>query len=174
MISYAQKDFEKETISILPESELIIAGSTNVNKFDCKFNIELITDSKEIKFTKNENFLYFSHLKLALQTEGFDCGNNRMNSDFQDLLLSEKYPELVIELNKVEALAGEYVKAYVTVQIAGKTNNYTMPVLLKEHGYQGKLKINIKDFDLVPPKKALGLIEVDEMIEVQFDLKIAH
>ena len=97
-----------------------------------------------------------------------------MNSDFQDLLLSEKYPELVIELNKVEALAGEYVKAYVTVQIAGKTNNYTMPVLLKEHGYQGKLKINIKDFDLVPPKKALGLIEVDEMIEVQFDLKIAH
>ena len=71
-------------------------------------------------------------------------------------------------------MAGEYVKAYITMQIAGKSNTYTMPVLVNADGYKGKLKMNIRDFGLVPPKKALGLIEVDEMIEVQFDLKVAH
>lgn len=174
VVSYAQKDLEKETITILPESELIISGSTNVNKFDCKFNIDLITDPKEIKFTKSENFIHFSHLNLELLTQGFDCGNKRMNSDFQDLLLSEEFPKIVIELNKIEALAGEYVKAYVSVQLAGKSCSYTLPVLVESERYKGKLKLNIRDFGLVPPKKALGLIEVDEMIEVQFDLKVSH
>tara|TARA_R100000789_G_C2918324_1_gene125511 strand:- start:307 stop:411 length:105 start_codon:yes stop_codon:yes gene_type:complete len=34
--------------------------------------------------------------------------------------------------------------------------------------------MNIRDFGLEPPKKALGLIEVDELIEVQFDLKVSR
>ncbi len=174
MLSNAQKNFEKETIMILPESELIISGSTNVNKFDCRFKIDLITDPQQIKYTQEENFIYFSDLKLHLLTEGFDCGNKRMNSDFQDLLLCEKYPEIVIELDRIESISTEYIKAYVTVNLAGKSNTYNLPVLINEDHFKGKFKINIRDFGLEPPKKALGLIEVDEIIEVQFDLKIAR
>ncbi len=170
----AQKDFEKETIMILPESELIISGSTNVNKFDCKFNIGLITHARQIKYTQEENFITFNQMKLLLLTEGFDCGNKRMNSDFQDLLLGEKYPEIVIELDQIESISTEYVKAYITVHLAGKTNTYNLPVLVNEGSFKGKIKINIRDFGLVPPKKALGLIEVDEIIEVQFDLRISQ
>ncbi len=170
----AQKDFEKEIIRILPESELIISGSTNVNKFDCKFNIDLITDKKQIKYIQEENFITFSDLKLHLLTNGFDCGNKRMNSDFQDLLLCEKYPEIVIELDRIESLSADYINAYITVHLAGKSNNYNLQVLINKDHYKGKFKMNIRDFRLEPPKKALGLIEVDETIEVQFNLLVKN
>lgn len=172
MLINAQKDLEKETIMILPESELIISGSTNVNKFDCRFNIELISSEKQIKYTQEENLITFSDLKLHLLTEGFDCGNKRMNSDFQDLLQCEKYPEIVIELDRIESISTEYSKAFVKVHLAGKSNAYNLPVIIIKDRFKGKFKINIRDFGLEPPTKALGLIEVDEQIEVQFDLKV--
>ncbi len=170
----AQKDFEKENIMILPSSELIIAGSTNVNKFDCKFNIELIADKKKVKYTQEDHLIRFKDLQLNLLTEGFDCGNKRMNSDFQDLLMCEKYPEIVINIQRVELISSEYQKAFITVKLAGKTNHYHLPIQINEDRFKGKFKMNIRDFGLEPPKKALGLIEVDEQIEVQFDLKVSR
>ena len=170
----AQVDFETKTVTILPDSELIISGSTNVNKFDCKFNIGHISEAKQIKFISEEHTIKFSNLKLELLTEGFDCGNKRMNSDFQDLLLCEKYPEIVIELDRIESISSEYAKAFIKVHLAGKSNSYNLPVVINNDRFKGKFKMNIRDFGLVPPKKALGLIEVDEMIEVQFDLRISQ
>jgi len=170
----AQIDFEKKTLTIMPDSELIISGSTNVNKFDCKFNIGLISEAKPIKYISEENFIKFNYLKLELLIEGFDCGNKRMNSDFQDLLLCEKYPDIVIELDRVESISSEYAKAFIKVHLAGKSNSYNLPVVIDNDRFKGKFKMNIRDFNLEPPKKALGLIEVDEMIEVQFDLRISQ
>ncbi|MUP44566.1 YceI family protein [Gramella sp. BOM4] len=168
----AQKDFDTESIKILPESELIIAGSTNVNKFDCVFDISLISNWKDIRINREENFLKFYELYLPLRTDGFDCGNKRMNSDFQDLLMCEKYPEIRIKINQIELFSEEYNKAYITVQLAGKKKNYEFPVVVSRDFFKGKFKMNIRDFGLEPPKKALGLVEVDEMIEVQFNLKL--
>lgn len=173
-VVHAQADFEKETIKILPESELIIAGSTNVNKFDCKFDIDLISDWREIRYSQEDNFLHFNDLKLHLLTKGFDCGHKKMNADFQDLLMCEKYPEIEIKINRIELFSEEYSKAYITVMLAGEVNNYDLPVKISENRFQGKFKMNIRDFGLQPPKKALGLIEVDEEIEVQFNLKVTH
>lgn len=168
----AQKDFEKEKIIILPESELIIAGSTNVNKFDCSFNIELISKPLSLKFTEVNQYHIFKNLELKLLTEGFDCGHKRMNADFQDLLMSEKFPEIVISVNKAELFSAEYQKVFITVKIAGEENSYQLPVHIENNRFKGKFKMNIRDFGLEPPKKALGLIEVYEMIEVQFNLLI--
>ena len=168
----AQNDFEKETIKILPESELIIAGSTNINKFECKFDISLISNWQEIKLAREDKFLRFHELFLPLKTKGFDCGNKRMNSDFQDLLMCDKYPEISIQINQIEIFPGEFNKAYITVELAGHAKDYELPVLVSKEYFKGKFKMNIRDFGLEPPKKALGLVEVDEMIEVLFNLKL--
>lgn len=168
----AQEDFEKVKIEILPESTLIIAGSTNVNKFDCRFNNDLISKSITVSYVQREIRLKFSDFDLKFLTDGFDCGNRRMNSDFQDLLVAEHYPDIVISVDKIELVSSEYVKAFITVQIAGNENCYEFPVQTGNDRFEGKFKINIRDFNIEPPKKALGLIEVDEMIEVQFNLKI--
>lgn len=168
----AQEEIKKVNIKILPESELIIKGSTNVNTFDCKFDIKLVTDWKKIKYTGNSDLINFSDLSLQLKTEGFDCGNKRMNSDFQDLLMCEQYPEIEIQINQVELFSGEYSKAFISVKLAGEVNDYDLPVQLSKDNFKGKFTMNIRDFGLDPPKKALGLIQVDEEIEVHFNLKI--
>lgn len=168
----AQKDFEKENLRILPQSELIIAGSTNVNRFDCRFDIGLITDSRTIKYSVEESCLRFPDLNLNLTTNGFDCGNKRMNEDFQDLLKSDQYPEINININKVQLISNQYAKAFITVRLAGKENIYNLPVQIENDRFKGKFRMNIRDFGLEPPTKALGLIEVNEEIEVQFNLLI--
>ncbi|PTX41648.1 YceI-like domain-containing protein [Christiangramia gaetbulicola] len=174
LILNAQKNFEKENIMILPDSELIISGKTNVNKFDCRFDIDLITQKRNIRYIQDEGFINFNNLKLNLLTKGFDCGHKRMNADFQDLLMCDKFPEIIIELDKIEFVSTEFVKAFITVHLAGKTKTYSLPVQTANDRFIGKFEMNIRDFGLEPPKKALGLIEVDEEIEVQFDLKISN
>ncbi|MGA8855335.1 MAG: YceI family protein, partial [Christiangramia sp.] len=77
-------------------------------------------------------------------------------------------------IDHVELISPEYQKAFITVKLAGKTNHYNLPVMINEDRFKGKFKMNIRDFGLEPPKKALGLIEVDEQIEVQFDLKVSR
>lgn len=169
----AQKDFDRTVISITPKSELTISGSTNVNKFDCKFDIDLITDPKQVEFTTTDNnCILFQNLKLELKTNGFDCGHKKMNEDLRDLLKSEKYPAITIQVEKVQLITTEYAKAYIKVRMAGQENYYDLPVQTKKNRYIGKFRMNIRDFGLEPPTKAFGLIEVDEQIEINFNLSI--
>ncbi len=167
----AQKDFEKAVINISPKSELVIAGSTNVNKFNCRFDTELISAPKKIEFLADEENLIFKSMALHLKTQGFDCGHRRMNEDLWDLLQAQKYPEIVINVNRIKIISENYAKAYISVCMAGKTNKYDLPVRLDGDTFSGRFSMNIRDFGLEPPVKALGLIEVDEMIEVSFNLK---
>ena len=170
----AQGNYTKENIKILPESNLVIEGSTNVNTFNCVFDIDLISDWKKVNYISNDNLLNFLNLSLHLETEGFDCGNKRMNSDFQDLLMCEQYPEIEIQINQVEFFSEEYSKAFISVKLAGKVNHYDLPVQINKDRFKGKFTLNIRDFGLEPPQKALGLIQVDEKIEIRFDLKITR
>lgn len=169
----AQEDFQNVQVKASPDSELVIIGSTNVNKFYCHFNIELINKPIPVKFAESDTEIKFDEVKLRLVTNGFDCGNKRMNSDFQDLLVADHYPEIVIEINKVTLISASYVKANISVNIANKVKNYDLPVKIENNRFEGKFKINIRHFGLEPPKKALGLIEVDEMIEIQFNMKFS-
>ncbi|MBT8295699.1 MAG: YceI family protein [Gramella sp.] len=168
----AQKDFEIEIIRVLPESELTIIGSTNVNTFTCRFNIAQITGRYTVSYTGENQYIKFKDLALNLQIDAFDCGNRKMNSDFQDLLRGDKYPHICIAIDRIEPFSKEYTKAFISVSLAGKEKHYDLPVNTIDNSLIGKFKINIRDFGLEPPKKALGLIEVDEMIEIYFDLKL--
>ena len=169
---WGQRDFERINIKISPRSDLYIAGSTNVNKFDCVFDTKLIAQPRTVKYVEDDTHIYFENLVLNLRIDGFDCGNKKMNSDFQSLLESEKDPDIRIQLKKTEFFTKEYVKAYIEVDIAGRTNTYDFPIKLDDNRFMGKLKLNIQDFGLEPPTKAFGLIQVDEHITIHFNLKI--
>ncbi len=168
----AQRDFSETRIKISPKSELIIAGSTNVNKFDCKFDSDLIKGNREIEYSKGEKEIRFKGLSLKLATDAFDCAHRRMNEDLQDLLKFDEYPAIVLEINKVELISEEFVRAFITVNLAGGQKDYELPVHINDNNFEGEFNINIRDFGLEPPKKAMGLVQVREIIEVQFNLKV--
>ncbi len=168
----AQKDFKTIKLNIASSSKLIITGSTNVNKFHCDFDTELISEEREIQYLVEDHSMLLNDIVLKLNTKGFNCGNRRMNEDFRDLLKSEEFPEIIIGIDKIQFISEQYARAFISVCLAGKKNAYELPVKISKNRYQGKLELNIRDFGLEPPKKALGLIEVNEEIEISFDLKI--
>ena len=64
----------------------------------------------------------------------------------------------------------------VTYKINGIPNNYYIPVKLekKESHFKisGNKKINIKDFDLDPPRKVLGIVKVRDSILIKFNFLV--
>lgn len=174
LISSAQ-NIEKASILILPNSELTITGDTNVKNFKCDFDPDLLPRDIKIKHNIEGSEIGFKNAVLRLNNSGFDCGNKGINRDFHSLLQSEEYPEIELELKKVDLINANSAIADVQIFIAGISNDYRVPVKIAENGdpfLTGNLKLNITDFELSPPKKLFGLIIIKDDIEINFKLAV--
>lgn len=171
----AQNESAKRTVQLLADSELTITGDTNINKFQCGFNTKRLERSKEISFSAQGNKLKFKNAVLILNNEGFDCGNKGINKDFHDLLRTDDYPSISLELIELKVQDEYRAVADIEITIAGKHKNYTLPIEIVDTSincFTGTLKLNINDFDLKPPKKMFGLIVVKKDIEINFNLNV--
>ena len=85
------------------------------------------------------------------------------------------YPNIkiqLIEINKVSELRDTF-NAKVKIHIGSIFNFYEFPVLIVQGEVlkvQGELNLNLCDFNIEAPKKMLGLIVVDDEIDVNFNL----
>ncbi len=172
---WTQNGFVAKSIEILPNSELSITGDTNINKFGCEFNTLYLEQCREIVYNKKGNYITFKNAVLSLKNEGFDCGNKGINRDFHSLLNTKDYPKITLELTEITLDKSNRGKACVKINIAGKEKSYTVPIDIvssPSSHFIGKLKLDIRDFNLEPPKKLLGLIVIREEIEINFDLAV--
>ncbi len=172
----AQTSLETKKIDILPDSHLSIKGTTNINDFECEFNtLRFKNETFKVYYTENGDILHFKNSVLPLENVNFDCGNRKINKDFHELLKSEEHPEILLKLKKID-MSGEG-NSIVTIgfTIAGVNKDYKFPVEItrdQQLCFNGKLNLNIKDFNLEAPSKIFGLIVLDEEIEINFNLNI--
>lgn len=152
-------------------SEFYIQGSTNVNEFKCVYERK-VPDIISVEYKDKADHKTFHNLDIRFHSNSFDCGNNKMNQDFQHLLKADTYPEIVITLNKLEKYSDEYAKAFISIDMVGERGKYEIPIHYLEDHYKGKLRLDIRDFGLEAPKKVFGLIKVDEQIELHLKLDI--
>ena len=172
---WSQNDFVAKTIQILASSELSIKGDTNISEFGCVFNTIYLEECRKVVYRKNGNDVIFKNAVLSLKNSGFDCGNKVINKDFHAMLNTKEYPNLTMELNKITLNKGEKATAYVQITIAGKKKEYTFPIDVLSsplNRFLGKLKLDINDFNLEPPKKMFGLIVIKDEIEIDFNLVV--
>ena len=167
---------ESTAIIIAPSSEIIITGKTNVNSFDCQYNVLNLKEPIPVHFKKHNDKFIFEKTILALESTAFNCGGPGINSDFKKLLKSKTYPKVFIKLKEIskDPNIENLVNAQIDLEIAGVTKSYTIPVKLQGEEtliIKGVLSLNIRDFNLDPPKKALGLIVVKDIIDISFHLK---
>jgi hypothetical protein len=161
------------SVLITSDSELVIKGTTNINSFQCKFNIKEINKPIPLFYKVVDDRIVFEKAKLVLDNECFDCGNNGMNRDFMKLLKSDEYPEIELQLKEVNKNNGSQINALLELRIAGKSKSYHVPIAVKDKEdifVSGTLKVDITDFNLEAPKKALGLIVVSDYVEISFQL----
>ncbi len=171
----AQNSFHKKTIKFLPQSQLNITGDTNISAFECIFNTSYLKKEQVIQYTGTNSYLRFTDAVLTLDTKAFDCGNKRINKDFHDLIKSDEHPEIFLELYEIKIRSNNFAIAKACITIAGKQKTYELPVEIIEGNvshFKGKLKLNINDFGLEPPKKLFGMIVVKDDIEINFNLVV--
>lgn len=182
VLGFTSAEYLKRTqVFVAPESQLVIKGKTNINKFSCTFNASNFKNPIPVYFQNENGKIVFQETQLVLSTRCFDCGNKHMNNDFYDLLQAKAYPEIVLSLRSVR-FESKYdndntLTADVDINISGVINSYKVP--LKINGtdkmeISGVLKLNINDFKIEAPRKALGLIIVSEFIEIDFRLHISE
>lgn len=158
---------------ITANSVLFIKGTSNVNTFICNYSITSLERKINMSYREKGSVIAFNNAVLTLKNDGFDCGGKMINKDFHELLKSDDYPDINLELQKIIKHDFGYT-AYVIIEIAKKKSNYAIPVNQSNSGskYSGKMDVNIIDFGLTPPKKMMGMIVVHENIEIHFDFDV--
>ena len=160
-------------IRIKPSSKLTIHGVTNITNFACNFHAITLKNSIPVSYSISDNQAIFEHTKLVLDNKEFDCGRHIIDKDFNKLLKSETYPQITIHLKKVTRSDSKKITATVDFVIAGVTKTYIIPITVSHDlslKVDGSIRLNIRDFGLENPKKVLGLIKIEDVVTIHFQL----
>ncbi|WP_036383941.1 YceI family protein [Muricauda sp. MAR_2010_75] len=171
-------DPEREMmVSVASESEVVISGTTNVNTFNCKYNLQRLELPIRMIYNERSDRILFENAKLELENDCFDCGGKMINKDFRELLKTESHPQVELRLLYVEPPKQETNEIGVGMEIiiAGVTRQYKANLKCEDQKnicVSGTLQLRLSDFGLEPPRKALGMIKVDNDIKVNVTLVI--
>src|SRR6056300_1339029 len=103
MLAFTTTYVESTAVVITPSSELVINGKTNVNSFNCEYDVLSLKKPIPVSFKRINNKIVFEKTTLVLNSACFDCGGSSINADFQELLKSGTYPEIYIDLKEISA-----------------------------------------------------------------------
>lgn len=166
---------------IQKNSSLTIKGSTNIVPFKIYQNGDKLSRSKfSVITTQNQNKIFISQNQLSVIVKNFDSNNPMALKDFLKLLKSGTYPTLQVQLNYLDLHPiSEKGKSYngqalVNITITGITKQYSIPITFVSNGniytVNGSRKLNIRDFELTPESKMMGIIKVSDWINIDFHI----
>ncbi|MBR9855279.1 MAG: YceI family protein [Algicola sp.] len=171
-------DPERRTkVRVTGDSEVIISGTTNVNQFTCKYNLEEMELPIRLVYDDAKEHILFNNASLQLANDCFDCGGRAINKDFKELLQTELHPQVEMKLLYVAPPQEETSKVDVgmEIKIAGVTRRYNAVLdcnVDNKITVNGVLELKLSDFNLQAPKKMLGMIKVDDKIKVRLAIKM--
>jgi hypothetical protein len=168
---------------IHPTSSITIAGSTNVNKYQCVIGKYTGSDTLLLTAERGKG-AYFKKGLVKLEASRFDCEKQVITKDFAETIQATKYPFITINLISFERTpefkeSEEPFRGKFTITLA----NVSVPCdirckIVKDKNNLIRLKgwhlFKFSDFNLDPPTKMMGLIKVEEMITVDFHLVLVQ
>ncbi len=167
---------------VAQDSWVSIHGATNINTFRCDSREYISRGYLIADYDMKKEALYFSDAKLKLPVSSFDCGNRRMNRDFIEALGGQLHPEITISLLETyysESPIGmsKGLMAVLEINLNGVRKQTVIPVALTgfedfRFHIKGKKTLRMSDFDIDPPSPALGLVRVDDSMDIEFNLII--
>ncbi|MFN7044246.1 MAG: YceI family protein [Flavobacterium sp.] len=162
-------------VKITNKSEVVIKGKSNVNSFECKYDSDFIQNDLQVSISRNNSKILLDGAKLAIKSTGFDCAHKMITKDFKTILKADEYPHIVINVKEINTIK-ENISAKINVKIAGIEKEYLVPITYNPSNgnVKGLLKLNIKDFKLKSPKKLLGMVVVNDHVEINFNLFLQY
>lgn len=162
-------------VKITNKSEVTIKGKSNVNSFECKYNSDFIENDLQVSISRYSDKILLEGAKIAIKSTGFDCAHRMITKDFKTILKADDYPHIVINVKEIST-AKENITTKLHVKIAGVEKEYLVPVMFNQNtnNVKGQLKLNIKDFKLKSPKKLLGMVVVNDNVDIHFNLFLQY
>lgn len=172
--------------SILDGSKISVLGSTNINEFTC-FSKEEYGDKKAVVyFNEMKNVMHFRDAVLEVTTVSLNCGNPAMNNNLYKTLNAEKFPFIVVELQQARSKDGKPLNntnlnsmtASVMITLAGERRLNKISFTGKKsatgtYQFVGQHNLSLNDYHLEAPEALFGLIKVNDVITVRFELNVA-
>ena len=165
---------------VLNNGSLHVNGSTNINNFSCIVSDERPFDTLTCLINKDASVTMNGEISLDLM--GFDCHNPMMTADLRKTLKAKEYPKMRIQflsLNKYPEMKSsqEVINGQVKIELSGVTKSYEVNYKFymddkKVLQLVGNRKVNFSDFNLTPPRKLGGIIRVNDVLDVEFNLRI--
>ena len=165
-------------------SQFEIEGTTNINEFHCGLDDYVPSDTLEIRSSWNNKSITFDNLILSYPVSHFDCGIEAMNKDMQSLLKSSTNPNMVLHIQAInqkknqQAIETLYVTSKVRLTVAGVTREIAVKDgMVINHSetsltFSGEVSLNMKDFEMEPPVKFWGMVQVNEILTVRFAVRM--
>lgn len=171
---------------IKPSSKLFLNGTSNINQFTCDCENYTHAGTVSLNESKVGNWI-FQDARLSIAVASFDCGHSGINRDMGKALRSDKYPNIGITLKEIVNNASlrnlkpgteQSLHVVVDISLAGATKEYPLQVKVREikpdlFKITAEKKLFMSDFGVAPPTALFGLIKVNDMINISFDLEIS-
>ena len=174
----AQTSSAVVAVDVNKNSSLSINGSSNIVNFTLTQSSEnFIQKNMIITASQNDKKLYLSENRLIVPVKSFTSSNKMALRDFYKLLKSDEYPTMDIQLNYINLPDNSNSTtgvAVVDVTITGVTKKYLFPIKTEKNGtryiFGVEKHINIRDFGLKPPVQMMGMLKVDEIININLKM----
>lgn len=152
-------------------SSIAITGKTNINTF------QLTQQLATIRFTPSP--LGSNYIRFAIPVKTFSADNPHIYSDFIELLKGNQFPYIYIDLpisdlqtpksNQPQRL----VHLHITITNVSRPFEVETNIQLNRNGsltLTGQRNIHLPDFSIEPPVKLMGLVKVNNDINILFNL----
>lgn len=160
---------------------IIINGESNLNTFTCRADRYYTADNLALFYSQGEKYK-FEDNRIVIDLRQFDCGKTLITRDFQQTLMIDEHPEIIISflsLNKLpcDSYEEDFVECVVRITMAGVSKETTITFSVKpfQNGsmlFRGEHTFTFSDFELQPPTKFMGMIQVKNMLSVYFSLHL--
>ena len=154
-----------------------------MNEFTCFSDDTYSQHSANLFVNGLKNNITFQGVILDVKTESLQCGNEVMNRNLYQMLNTDKYPFIVVELLQASTRNGESLNfsqwmnmtGKVYISLAGERRAQRIDFAAKQNSngvyhFIGKHKISLNQYNLDPPTALFGLVKVNDVIIVKFDL----
>jgi hypothetical protein len=179
---FSQENKVIREVYVIENSTVRLVGNSNITGYACNLVDLSNNDNLPIKSLRKGTLIEMENAVIHLKTNGFKCDNKAMTKDFLKALKSEAYPTIKIEFlsYQLNALVEEQhkqknVKADILISIAGVDRKFTILLgqikfKMDELTIKGSKKATMSDFEIAPPIALFGMVKVEDVIELEFDI----
>lgn len=159
-----------------PGNYVHISGETNINCFECNYDINSDHHSSDNVFVKYTQ-VSGQTIKTYIPVSKFECSNSLMYNDFQELLKSSEYPYITIEIDPSQIRNilpnKSSMDLNLSITLADVTNVQHISCGINSYpnstvSITGEAIIHLADFQIKPPVKFMGLIKVKDEVKIKF------